>query len=168
MLKILQVETDKHKSHVQDLFLEYSNWTNLVFSQELNISFDVNAFLDQYMAQLHEFMPPEGRLLLAQYKGKIVGCACLRQIGEGVGEIKRMYVKSEFRQKGIGRSLLENLIYEAANIGYSTLLLDTAPFAQEAQALYRSLGFQDTEPYLEKIEIPPEYRENWVFMELKL
>jgi ribosomal protein S18 acetylase RimI-like enzyme len=168
LLQIIQAETDKDKSHVRDLFLEYFNWTNLVFSQELNMSFDVNTFLAQYMAQLSEFMPPEGRLLLAQYKGKIAGCACLRQISEGVGEVKRMYVKSEFRQKGIGRALLENLIYEAANIGYSKLLLDTAPFAKEAQVLYRSLGFQDTEPYLEKIEIPPEYRENWVFMELKL
>jgi ribosomal protein S18 acetylase RimI-like enzyme len=168
LLRVFQVETDKDKFYVRDLFLEYFNWTNLVCSQEFNISFDVNEFLEQYMAQLSEFMPPEGRLLLAQYKGKIAGCACLRQLGEGVGEVKRMYVKSEFRQKGIGRSLLENLIYEAANIGYSKLLLDTAPFAKEAQALYRSLGFQDTELYIKKVEIPPQYRKNWVFMELRL
>lgn len=168
LLKIIQVDTEQDISHVRDLFLEYCNWTNLVFSQELNISFDINTFLDQYMAQLHEFMPPEGRLLLGQYKGRIAGCACLRQIGEGVAEVKRMYVRPKFRQKGIGRALLENLIYEAANIGYSKLVLDTAPFAQEAQALYRSLGFQDTEPYIEKIEIPLEYRANWVFMELRL
>ncbi|MBD2441411.1 GNAT family N-acetyltransferase [Nostoc sp. FACHB-110] len=168
MLKIIQVETDKDKSHVEDLFWEYFNWTNSVFTQEFNINFDVNTFLEQHIAQLHEFMPPEGRLLLGQYKGKIAGCACLRQIGEDVGEIKRMYVRPKFRQQGIGRALLENLIYEAANIGYSRLLLDTAPFAKEALALYRSLGFQDTEPYIEKTELPPEHKANWVFMELKL
>lgn len=168
MLKIIQVETDKDKFYMRDLFWEYLHCTNSVFTEEFNLSFDVNTFLEQYMAELYEFMPPKGRLLLGQYKGKIAGCACLRQIGEGVGELKRMYVRPKFRQNGIGRALLENLIYEAANIGYSRLLLDTAPFAKEALALYCSLGFQDTEPYIEKTEIPPEYRSKWVFMELKL
>jgi ribosomal protein S18 acetylase RimI-like enzyme len=140
----------------------------MIFSREYNISFDVTTFSEQYLSQLDEFMPPEGRLLLARYKGKIVGCAGLRQIDEGIGEVKRMYVKPEFRGQGIGRSLLENIIYEAANIGYSKLLLDTAPFSTEALSLYRSLGFQDTEPYLEKEEIPPEHRDNWIFMKLSL
>ncbi|MCC5637320.1 GNAT family N-acetyltransferase [Nostoc sp. CHAB 5844] len=168
MLEIFQVETDKHKHYVSELFVEYFNWTNSVFSSEYNISFDVNTFSEKYLAQLDEFMPPEGRLLLARYKGKIAGCACLHQIDQGIGEVKRMYVRPKFQRKGIGRSLLENIIYEAANIGYSKLMLDTAPFAKEALALYRSLGFQDTDPYLEKIEIPPEYRDNWIFMELTL
>lgn len=168
MLQIFQVETEKHKHHVRELFLEYFNWTNSVFTSEYNISFDVNTFSEKYLDQLQEFMPPEGRLLLAQYKGKIAGCACLRKIAQATGEVKRMYVRPKFQRKGIGRSLLENIIYEAANIGYSKLLLDTAPFAKETLALYRSVGFQDTEPYLEKTEIPSQYRVNWIFMELTL
>ncbi|MBE9004250.1 GNAT family N-acetyltransferase [Fortiea sp. LEGE XX443] len=168
MLKIIQVETDKYKHHVSELLSEYFNWIHLMWSSEYNISFDVNRSLEECMAQLHEFMPPEGRLLLGKYKGKIVGCACLRKIEEGVGEVKRMYVRPKFRTKGIGRALLENIIYEAANIGYSKLRLDTAPFTKDAQALYHSLGFQDIEPYFEKLEVPPEYRANWIFMELTL
>ncbi|WP_375478840.1 GNAT family N-acetyltransferase, partial [uncultured Nostoc sp.] len=122
----------------------------------------------RYITQLHEFLPPSGRLLLGQYEEEIAGCACLRKIGEDIGEIKRMYVRAQFRRKGIGRSLLEAIINEAAYIGYSMIRLDSAPFAKEAQTLYHIFGFQNIEPYLEKTEIPLEHQANWVFMELVL
>ncbi|MDZ8035749.1 GNAT family N-acetyltransferase [Nostoc sp. DedSLP04] len=132
------------------------------------MNLNANTFFEEYMTQLHEFLPPSGRLLLGQYEQKIAGCACLRKIGEDIGEIKRMYVKPEFRRQGIGRSLLEVIINEAAYIGYSKIRLDSAPFAKEAHALYRVFGFQNIEPYLEKTEIPLEHRANWIFMELVL
>ncbi|AUB40140.1 Ribosomal protein S18 acetylase RimI and related acetyltransferases [Nostoc flagelliforme CCNUN1] len=164
----MQVETEGHKSHIQQLFWEYFNETKLIFSHQFGINLDVNTFFEQYMTQLHEFIPPSGCLLLGQYEAKIAGCACLRKIGEDIGEIKRMYVRPEFRRKGIARALLETIINEASNIGYSKIRLDSTPFAKEAHALYRVCGFQDIEPYLEKTEIPLEYRANWVFMELVL
>ena len=164
----MQVETEEHKSHIHELFWEYFNETKLIFSHQFGINLDVNRFFEQYMTQLQEFIPPSGRLLLGQYEAKITGCACLRKIGEDVGEIKRMYVRPEFRKKGIGRALLETIINEASNIGYSKIRLDSTPFAKEAHTLYRVCGFQDIEPYLEKTEIPLEYRASWVFMELVL
>ncbi|MBD2455623.1 GNAT family N-acetyltransferase [Nostoc sp. FACHB-87] len=168
MLKITQCETDKDKAHIKDLLLEYFSWINSMWNQEFNLSFDVNSSLEECLAQLDEFMPPAGRLLLARYKGKIVGCVGLRRIEQEIGEIKRLYVQPKFRAQGIGRELLENIIYEAANLGYSKLRLDTAPFTKAAQALYHSLGFQDIAPYFEKTEVPPEYRDNWIFLELRL
>ncbi|MDZ8110636.1 MAG: GNAT family N-acetyltransferase [Nostoc sp. DedQUE12a] len=93
---------------------------------------------------------------------------CKKSINQDIGEIKRMYVKPQFRQKGIGRALLQAIINEATDIGYSKLRLDTAPYAKEAHALYRAFGFYNIEPYLEKTEIPLEYRANWIFMELIL
>lgn len=167
MLKILQVETDEHKTYVQELFCEYFNWSHFMFQHQFNVSYDVNALLEQDMAKLQQFTPPKGRLLLGEYENRIAGCACLRKIGEHVGEIKRMYVKPEFRRKGIGKSLLQAIIHEAHEIGYARIRLDTAPFAKEAQVLYRSLGFQEIEPYAES-EIPEKYRSSWVFMELVL
>ncbi|ACC81053.1 GNAT family N-acetyltransferase [Nostoc punctiforme] len=168
MLKIIQVEIDEHKSHIHELFWEYFNETKLIASHQFGINLDVNTFFEQYMTQLHEFIPPSGRLLLGQYEAKIAGCACLRKIGEDIGELKRMYVRPEFRKKGIGKALLETIINEASNIGYSKIRLDSAPSAKEAHTLYRVCGFQDIEPYLEKTEIPLEYRAKWVFMELVL
>lgn len=167
MLKILQVETDEHRYHVRELFWENLSSTNLIIIREFGISSDVNAILEQDMAKLQQFVPPEGRLLLGEYENEIAGCVCLRKIGEDVGEIKRMYVRPEFRRKGIGKSLLQAIIHEAHQIGYAKIYLDTTPFAKEAQVLYRNLGFQEISPYAES-EIPEKYRSFWIFMELVL
>lgn len=167
VLKIIPVETDEHRRHVRELFWEYLQWANSMLSQEFGIRFDIRTMVDQDMAELRKFAPPEGRLLLGQWGTEIAGCTCLRKIGEGVGEIKRMYVRPGYRGKGIGRSMLEAAIQEARHIGYSKIRLDSTRFMKEAHALYRSFGFQDVEPYPES-EIPEEYRSHWIFMELAL
>lgn len=166
-LKIIQVETEEHKRQVRELFWEYFNATNLIVNREFDISLDVNAFLERDMAKLQQFAPPSGRLLLGECEEKIAGCAGLRKIGENVGEIKRMYVRPEYRRKGIGRSLVKAIINESHQIGYLNLRLDSAPFAKEAHALYRSLGFHKREPYAES-DIPQKYHCRWVFMEMPL
>ncbi|QLE59241.1 GNAT family N-acetyltransferase [Nostoc sp. TCL26-01] len=168
MLKIIPAETEVHQASAQKIFLEYAQESNLILSREFNLSFDINEILAQYMMQISQFTSPTGCLLLAEYETKTVGCAGLRKIDEGIGEVKRIYVQPEFRQKGIGTCLLKAIIHEAQRIGYSRLRLDTAPFSSAALALYYSLGFQNIEPYIEKIEIPLEYRQNWIFMELIL
>ena len=165
MLKIIQA-TEEHISNVRELFQENFSSTNLMISREFNISLDVNASLEQDIATIQRFFPPSGCLLLAEYE-EIVGCACLRKIGKNVGEIKRMYVRPKYRRKGIGRCLLQAIITEARQIGYSKIRLDSAPFAKSAQSLYYSTGFQNIEPYPES-EIPKEYHSRWVFMELVL
>ncbi len=165
MLKIIQADSKEHSCYIRELFRENLSETKLLLSREFNISFDVNTLLEQQIAKLQQFSPPSGCLLLAEYQGKITGCAGLRKIGENVGEVKRMYVQPEYRRKGIGRSLLQAIITEARQIGYSQIRLDSAPFAPEAQALYYSVGFQNIKPYLES-EIPEKYHPRWVFMEM--
>lgn len=78
-----------------------------------------------------------------------------------------MYVRPDYRRKGIGRLLLEALIEEARRIGYSKLKLDSAPFAREAQVFYWKIGFRDIQPYPES-EAPREYYYQWAFMEISL
>jgi ribosomal protein S18 acetylase RimI-like enzyme len=78
-----------------------------------------------------------------------------------------MYVRPDHRGHGIGRSLLNEALTAARQNGYSAVRLDSAGFMKEAQALYRSAGFDDIEEYAES-EIPEEYRRYWVFMELNL
>jgi GNAT superfamily N-acetyltransferase len=95
------------------------------------------------MLELEKFSPPHGRLLLAEYEGQVAGLTCMRRIRESIGEIKRMYVRPEFRGKGIGRALLERLVDEAREIGYPRIRLDSARFMEEAHSLYRSTGFQE-------------------------
>ena len=84
-----------------------------------------------------------------------------------MGEIKRRYVRLEFRRHCLGRALLEGLLEESRAIGHKTVRLDSTRIMTAAHALYGSYGFTDIEPYSES-EIPKEYQQYRLFMELIL
>jgi GNAT superfamily N-acetyltransferase len=166
-LKIYQAETDSHRRQLRELFREYLEWVNARCIKEYDITFDTTEVLERTMDELAQFHPPAGRLFLSEYDSRLAGCACLRRIGDGIGEIKRMYVRPDHRGHGIGRSLLEEALAAARQNRFSTVRLDSTRFMKEAQALYRSAGFHDIVPYAES-EIPEEFRRYWIFMELDL
>ncbi|MDQ2996423.1 MAG: GNAT family N-acetyltransferase [Chloroflexota bacterium] len=119
------------------------------------------------MANIQKFMPPDGRLLLATDAAHLRGCVCMCTIRPGLAEVKRMYVRPNQRHQGTGRALVQTLIADLHNAGYTTIRLDSGRFMTAAHALYRSLGFQEIEPYAES-EIPEAFHKYCIFMELSL
>lgn len=124
----------------RQLFEEYQAW--------LGISLCFQNF-DQELADLPgDYAPPSGRLLLAVKESKIAGCVALRQIGDGICEMKRLYVRPEFRGHGLGKNLTQKIIEEARALGYQRMRLDTLPDKMgQAIGLYRSLGFAEISSY---------------------
>lgn len=167
MLKIYQAESEQDRDQVRELFWEYLVWANAGLNEAFGINLDIEQMHEESIRDLQQFDPPHGRLLLANLDGRIVGVAAMHQMRESMGEIKRMYVRSEFRGQGIGRALLEGLVAEARASGYSRLRLDSARFMHAAHNLYRSAGFREIDPYPES-EIPAQFQAHWVFMERDL
>jgi GNAT superfamily N-acetyltransferase len=106
--------------------------------------------IDEFWDQIDEFLPPKGRLFIARDDtGRFIGCGSLKQVGDGKGELKRLFVRPEARGAGLGRRLVDLRIEAAREMGLSTLLVDTLAANVEMRGLYAKLGFSEIELYPE-------------------
>ncbi len=138
MIKIIHAG-EEYLNYIRRFFIEYND--------SLGIDLSFQDFEKELRELPGDYVPPNGRLLLAVYDKHVAGCVGLRKIAERICEMKRLYVKPGFRGKGISRKLAVTVIEEARKIGYVSMRLDTLPWMEEAIALYRSLGFKSIEPY---------------------
>jgi len=140
ILTFAQAESLTQIAQARELFLEYA--------QSLGFSLCFQGF-DKELADLPgDYAPPDGRLLLAEYDGKFAACVALHKLESGICEMKRLYLRPQFRGKGLGRALAERIISDARQIGYARMRLDTVePIMKDAVAMYRKLGFNEIPPY---------------------
>lgn len=124
---------------VQALMLEYA--------QSLGVNLDYQGFDEELRDLPGPYAPPRGVLFLARHDGDAVGCVGVRPAGERVAELKRLYVRAPGRGLGAGRALTLAALGFARDAGYETMRLDTLPQMEQAQALYRSLGFREIDAY---------------------
>lgn len=137
--RILDADSEELLSVAKGLFLEYK--------KSLPFDLDFQNF-DEEVAHLPgEYARPSGRILVALAGGEAAGCVALRKLGEGTCEMKRLYVRPEFRGLKLGRRLAEKVIDEAKKSGYKKMRLDTVSSMTEAIALYRSFGFEEIPQY---------------------
>lgn len=169
MVEIRNAHLARDLEVVRTLWLEYLSWANGELEARFGFRFPIEKALEDDLASIAKFQPPDGRLLLAVDGDgdEAVGIACLRKMSPGTAEIKRMFVRPAQRGTGLGGALLDRLVVEAKASGYERIRLDSARFMETAHALYRSRGFVDIDAYPES-EIPDEIKSYWVFMEREL
>jgi ribosomal protein S18 acetylase RimI-like enzyme len=136
------------------LFNEYAN--------SLDISLDFQNFQEELNIIHTMYGSPTGCLLLVYENELPIACAAYRKIEEGICELKRMYIKPEFRRMQIGQTLLIKLSNKATMNGYQLMRLDTLDTMLPALHLYRKNGFYEIPAYCHNPN------EGVVYMEKKL
>ncbi|MDA0196909.1 MAG: GNAT family N-acetyltransferase [Bacteroidetes bacterium] len=129
--------------------LQIEDARKLLFEYGQKRNFD--AALGDYDTELSQlpwkYAIPDGCLMLAYSDDQPVGCVAFRKIGNGICEMKRLYVSEPFLGIGIGSQLIERIIEKARKAGYEVIKLDTHPTMKKARKLYEQFGFKEIPAY---------------------
>lgn len=131
---------------IKDLFSEYINMT-LENNSDFKKYLKIQNYDDELKNLKSKYGLPYGRLYLAYYNGEVAGCIGLRKIDNSNCEMKRLFVRPQFRGKKVGEFLVNKIINDAKEIGYSHILLDTFPFFKSAINLYKKFSFYEIPSY---------------------
>jgi len=154
-IRLTHVQSGPALEDIRALFLEYARGLNF------------NLCFQNFDRELEElpgpYGLPHGRLILCEVDGRPAGCIAVKPLGSGVCELKRLFVRPEFRRRKLGLKLTQHIIEEARSIGYTVMRLDTIRGTMDnAIALYESVGFREIPAYYQN-PIP-----NAFYMELQL
>jgi putative acetyltransferase len=140
VLNLFEARDEHDIQQARTLFREYESG--------LGISLCFQNFDNELKNLPGDYAPPDGRLFLATENDQLAGCIAMRKLDPPVCEMKRLFVRPEYRGTGLGRALADKIIDEARKLGYTKMRLDTLPGRMDkAIALYRSIGFVEIAPY---------------------
>lgn len=155
MLKLNELSEEGEQLDIfRDLLREYQSF--------LGVDLCFQKFESELSNPLSKYTPPRGIVLLCYWEGEICACGALQDLGDNMCELKRIYVKPEFRRRGIARTISEYLLKRASEIGYEKARLDTLRRLTGAVPLYQSLGFSEIDPYNYNPEADIVYMERLV------
>jgi GNAT superfamily N-acetyltransferase len=168
MIRILEPAQPTELDDVRTLMRAFVAWHRVRHVEDIDLIeryFDQGAFDAELAGLPGKYARPRGRLLLAYLDGKPAGCVALRDLGDGICEMKRMFVPEAFRGRGVGRALAERIIAAGKEAGYRAMRLDTSRRQSEAMALYEQAGFRRIPPYS---QLADDVKDWLVFFELAL
>lgn len=134
------IEQRDDLANIKELFIEYA--------ESLGVDLSFQGFEEELNTLPGKYAEPEGCIILASVEDAPAGCVALRKINNEICEMKRLYVKSQFRSLGLGKKLANSIIEKARELGYEYIRLDTLPTMKRAQEMYREMGFYEIEPYI--------------------
>ncbi len=132
----MRIEPASDMDEVRAIFREYAEATGI------DLAFQK---FEEELAALPDFYLTI--LVVRDADRSVCATVALRHLDETTCEMKRLYVRPQYRGRDLGRTLATAIIEEARKRGYRTMRLDTLPTMTAAMALYESLGFIDVEPY---------------------
>lgn len=139
MINIVEANTKELIEQAKELIREYAQ------SLEFDLGFqDFDQEMENFPGQ---YASPKGCLYIALDENQPIGCVAVRDFGQGICEMKRLYVKPNFRGQKVGKLLADVVIKAARDMGYDYIRLDTIPSMKQANMLYNSLGFKQIVPY---------------------
>jgi GNAT superfamily N-acetyltransferase len=171
-VKIIPFNENYHKSQFRELIIEFIRWSHEQILTHHGVdmsngSGNPQEYVESMVDELAALKPPTGFVLVLESKEKLVGMGLIKTIGEGIGEVKRMFILPEHRGRGYGKELMHALVARAEELDYSILRLETADFMPAALKVYRAAGFKERGEYPGG-EVPEWYRPYCIFMEKKL
>ena len=116
------------------------------YASELAVRFP-EGYDDAALVDPGDLTGDDGALLVAYEEDRPVGCGAWRRLGDGIAEIRHLWVDARARGLGLGRRLLERVEADASAHGATTLRLGTHTALTEAIALYRAAGYREIAPY---------------------
>jgi putative acetyltransferase len=121
-----------------------------------------------FWPNLDKVLPPTGRLVLAHDPaGRLVGCGTLHQVRPDAGELKRLFVRPEAKDRRLGRAIVDARIQAAREMGWSTLLVNAIRGNTEMTRIYETIGFRYIDRYAECSD-PREMDRHFVYMRCNL
>ena len=169
----LVVLEEKHRKEFFDLNVEFISWlvemmvrkhqVDVSSSSELTLEDYVGSVIDEYFS----LEPPNGVTFLLQVDGRIEGMGALKELEPGIAEIKRMFIRPDYRGRGYGRMILKKLVQKGEEFGFLKLRLESQDFMTSAHKIYRSAGFKEVAEYPGH-ESPEEFIPFSFFMEKTL
>ena len=138
-MTITKVQAPDKIDEVRHLFREYE--------QFLDVDLCFQNFEEELAGLPGKYAPPHGALFIAVEGRHAAGCVALRKLEDGICEMKRLYVRSQYRGRGLGRILAKRVIEEAIELDYMIMRLDTLDKLKEAMKLYETLGFKRRSSY---------------------
>ncbi len=163
-----ETRTPEQLNAVRGLIRAFVAWHRETHVSDLELIdryFDEDQFETELRGLPGKYAPPAGGLLWCSCDGTPAGCVTMCDLGDGACEMKRMFVRPDFRRLGVGLALAENIIASARRVGFRRMQLDTSIRQIQAMALYERFGFRRTEP---NRNLPRDLRDWLVFFELPL
>ena len=136
----------RHKEEIRALFSEY---TSMLTANDPSMQgyLAIQNYEEELSHLEEKYGPPSGRLYLARCGKEAAGCIGLKKIDDQNCEMKRFYVRPQFRGRKLGVQLMQKIIMDARESGYSHMLLDTLPFLEDAIRMYKKSGFYTIDRY---------------------